>query len=269
MKKGEGDLVAYIQIDQLPEYKMCLLKKGIVTNDEEIFESIKQSGVTYYKYYAIIQDGKEKFYVSTFKEAENILKQLKEKKSRNKDLLSYKEIYSTELKDFVTTDKAVADLYLAPIVKKVSKIASSTTNRGFSTSRNISYQKPSLGISFIKPVSGTITSRVGHRSSIRSGAHTGLDIAASHGTPIKAAASGTVVFSGRKGSYGNLVILSHGNGVQTYYAHCSSINVSTGQSVSQGQVVGRVGSTGNSTGNHLHLEVRQNGVVLNPEYYIY
>ena len=96
----------------------------------------------------------------------------------------------------------------------------------------------------------------------------GLDIATSKGTPISAAASGTVAFAGYKGSYGYLVVISHGNGVQTYYGHCSSLYVSAGETVSQGQTIAAVGSTGNSTGPHLHFEVRVNGTAYNPENYV-
>ena len=118
---------------------------------------------------------------------------------------------------------------------------------------------------FIKPSVGRITSRFGGR---RSGMHTGLDIATPTGTPIKAAASGNVTFAGWKGGYGNLVIISHGNGIQTYYAHCSVINVNSGDNVLQGQKIAEVGSTGNSTGSHVHLEIRINGNPVNPELYI-
>ena len=92
----------------------------------------------------------------------------------------------------------------------------------------------SLGISLIKPVSGIISSRFGVRSSIRSSAHTGLDIATSTGTPVSAAASGTVTFSGWKGSYGYLMVITHSNGVQTYYGHCSKLYYQAGATVSQG-----------------------------------
>ena len=113
-------------------------------------------------------------------------------------------------------------------------------------------------------------SRFGSNDSVRSHTHTGLDIAAPKGTPIKAASSGTVTYSGNANDgYGNYVVISHGNGVQTVYAHCSRLLVSKGQHVSQGEVIAKVGSTGNSTGNHLHLEIRKNGVSYNPQYYLY
>ena len=121
----------------------------------------------------------------------------------------------------------------------------------------------------VKPISGIITSRFGNRESIRSYAHTGLDIAAPAGTPIKAAAGGTVTFSGYSGGYGYVVKLDNGNGVETYYAHCSSLYVSTGEKVEAGEVIAAVGSTGNSTGNHLHFEVVVDGVEVNPQNYLY
>ena len=84
-------------------------------------------------------------------------------------------------------------------------------------------------------------------------------------------AAGTVVTAsyGYNGGYGNYIVISHGNGVQTAYGHCNSLSVSVGQKVSQGQLIGTVGNTGNSTGNHLHLEIRVNGVAQNPQNYLY
>ncbi|MNS37752.1 Murein DD-endopeptidase MepM [compost metagenome] len=95
--------------------------------------------------------------------------------------------------------------------------------------------------------------------------HTGLDIAASSGTPVKAPASGTVSFAGWNGGYGNYVVIDHGNGLQTAYAHMSAINVKRGQRVTAGTQVGRVGSTGMSTGPHMHFEVKRNGQFVNPQ----
>src|SRR5690606_21660856 len=112
------------------------------------------------------------------------------------------------------------------------------------------------------PLRGRITSRYGPRWGRM---HYGLDIAAPQGTPVRAAAAGVVTFAGWAGSYGRMVSIDHGGGVQTRYAHHSAILVKEGESVRQGQVIARVGSTGQSTGPHLHFEVLINGEHQNPE----
>lgn len=111
----------------------------------------------------------------------------------------------------------------------------------------------------------TVISRFGRKGT---GTHTGIDLAAISGTNIYAAASGRIVFSGYKGSYGNLVIIDHGNNIQTYYAHCSNLIKNEGEEVKQGEMIAQVGSTGNSTGPHLHFEVRKDGITENPQYHI-
>lgn len=98
--------------------------------------------------------------------------------------------------------------------------------------------------------------------------HKGIDIGASYGSTIKAADGGTVTFAGWKGTYGKLVIITHDNGDQTYYAHCSSIVVSKGDKVYQGQKIAEVGSTGRSTGPHLHFEIRKDGQTVDPQKYL-
>ena len=95
-------------------------------------------------------------------------------------------------------------------------------------------------------------------------AHTGIDYGAPKGTPIFATANGRVTFAGWKGGYGKLIIVKHPNGYQTYYGHCSRLLKRKGQIVEQGQVIARVGSTGLSTGSHVHYEVRVNGKPINP-----
>ena len=272
---GSNQNVAFVQIASLPEYKLCLLKKNIVTNDDEIFNKIKEQGITYYRYYAIVDNEEEKLYVSNFEEAEGIINSLKEKNSNNMNSISIVEKYETEMQDLVSQEEAISKLYIEPAktvatVKKASNTSTKYAQTGsVNTSSKTSTAKASLGISLIRPVSGTITSRFGAGSSLRRSSHTGLDIATSTGTPIKAAASGTVTFSGYKGSYGNMIVINHGNGVQTYYGHCSKLYVSAGTAVSQGQTIATVGSTGNSTGPHLHLEVRVNGVAYDPQNYVY
>ena len=117
---------------------------------------------------------------------------------------------------------------------------------------------------FIWPVSGVVTSGFGWRWGRM---HEGVDIAAPTGTPIRAAAGGTIIYTGYMGGYGNLTIIDHGNGLATAYAHQSSIYIGGG-AVSQGTVIGAVGSTGNSTGPHLHFEVRVNGSAVDPMGYL-
>ena len=122
---------------------------------------------------------------------------------------------------------------------------------------------------YIWPVYGRITSRFGYRSIFGSYSyHSGLDIAVPYGTSVKASDGGTVTCAGYKGSYGYLVIINHGNGEQTYYGHNSSLLVSAGDKVYQGQTIAKAGSTGRSTGSHCHFEIRINGTAVNPTAYL-
>jgi murein DD-endopeptidase MepM/ murein hydrolase activator NlpD len=117
----------------------------------------------------------------------------------------------------------------------------------------------------IWPVSGPVTSPFGERWGRM---HEGIDIGVPYGTPIHAAASGRVLYCGWEEGYGNLTVIDHGNGLATAYGHQSSIAVSCGQDVSQGQVIGYVGCTGHCTGPHLHFEVRVNGAPVDPLGYL-
>ena len=121
------------------------------------------------------------------------------------------------------------------------------------------------------PASRVITSTYGGRAYPIDGSynfHLGLDIGASYGTPVVAYQGGTVIIAAYHWSYGNYVVVDHGNGLSTLYAHMSALNVSAGSTVSAGQQVGAVGSTGSSTGPHLHFEVRINGSTVDPAPYL-
>lgn len=122
-----------------------------------------------------------------------------------------------------------------------------------------------------RPVAGMFTSGFGARVHPILGTtrmHNGVDFGAGHGTPVWAAGAGEVVWAGGRGGYGNTVIVDHGNTLATLYAHLSTVSVSVGATVNPGQVVGAVGSTGLSTGPHLHFEVRQSGTPVNPLGYL-
>lgn len=267
MEKGEEGQknVAFVQIDDMPEYQMCLQKKGITTNDDEIFATIKATGITYYRYYTIADDGKEKLSMATFDEAEATIKELKKKESRNSKDLTIIEKYEVELPELYTQEKAVAKLYEKKVVVVATTTYPSIPSSGFSLSRSIITKKVDLGMSLVKPVTGIVTSRFGARWG---STHTGTDIGAPTGTAIKAVASGTVIFSGWKGTLGKFIVVDHGNGIQSYYAHCSTLLVSKGDAVTAGQQIGKVGNTGRSTGPHLHFEIRKNGAAVNPQNYI-
>lgn len=258
--KVADNSIAFVNINN-PEYKLCFLKRGIETNDDEIYEKITATGIPYYLYFAVAVSGEEKAYVKTFEEADNVVKKLTEKDSKNVRQLSILEKYATEKPEFKSVDVAVTDLYEHKITPDIQANMGRVTRAG---NGGKSYKATS--ISFIKPIRATITSRFGSRWGSN---HKGLDYGAPTGTPIKAAADGTVTFSGwNSGGYGYLVIISHGNGVQTYYGHASELLCKVGDYVYQGDTVAKVGNTGDSYGSHLHFEIRINDVAYNPEYYV-
>jgi len=274
MKKGDqSSNIAFVDIESLPEYSFCLRKKDSQVDNDKILNDIISTGVTYYKYYAILVNSEEKYYVSTFQECDNIIEQLKEKDSENIDSISYIVKYETGMQDFTEPETVVAELYVErPVIVEATPIYTDVSSSGsVITGANISYSIINLGsLSFINPISGVITSRFGVLSSIRSSYHTGLDIGSSIGTPIAAAESGVVEFSGWKSAYGQMITIDHGDGIVTYYAHCSALYKSVGEYVEQGEIIAAVGMTGNTTGPHLHIEVRKDGVAYDPiDYFDY
>jgi murein DD-endopeptidase MepM/ murein hydrolase activator NlpD len=136
--------------------------------------------------------------------------------------------------------------------------------------KKISYNFSHIPLGY--PYFGTITSTFGHRENPFGGkaveTHSGLDIRAPMGAPVKATAKGTVVFAGRKGGYGNCIIIRHLGSYETLYGHLSQILVSPGQQIDIGQQIGKVGSTGRSTGPHLHYEVHKDGKRINPKSFL-
>jgi murein DD-endopeptidase MepM/ murein hydrolase activator NlpD len=169
--------------------------------------------------------------------------------------------------DKAASERAVQEMEAAS--RQITQIIQQYQSSG---SSNSSSQSPRKGTGrFIKPANGGVTSGYGMRWHPISGQykmHTGIDFGASYGSPIWAADGGMVIYAGWMSGYGNTVVIDHGGGVSTLYGHMSSIAVGNGAGVNQGQVVGKVGSTGNSTGPHLHFEVRINGNHTNPVNYL-
>lgn len=158
----------------------------------------------------------------------------------------------------VTTEKEKEEQERKAAQEAAKKKKYQVTSRGSSLPRVSSYAFPLQSYSYV-------SSEYGARWGTT---HTGIDFAAPAGTHIYSWRSGTVTFAGWSGGYGNFIIVDHGDGFVTRYAHCSKIAVTKGQTVSQGQVIGYVGTTGNSTGNHLHFEVKVNGNFVNPRNYL-
>lgn len=295
LNSGNGKDIAFVELPTMPTYEAVLLKKNVEANDDEIFKKIASKGTAYYRYYAIVADGTEKAYVATFEEAEQAVQKLKDKNSSNKDKLGIVEKYNskpvTETRIAVNDEGQVEDVNeeeltdedktgssevkLASVDEAVDKTYVKKVTKNYTSYQYIGTQiysstqyATSLGITLIQPVSGVITSRFGWRSRDN---HKGLDIGTSTGTAIKAAHSGTVTLASWYYGYGNCVdIKSDQNGaVSTRYGHCSKLYVTPGQHVEQGQVIAAVGSTGISTGPHLHFEVSINGNRTDPQNYIY
>ena len=277
--------ITSIKITEMPQYQLEFVNgvKENQTKESEVLAIVEEQAEIKVRTYAIKLDGNEKACVDTKEEADLIINDIKsnttdgvelnfeieeQEKNKNELNISTTEIAKLEINKDVEVkvqeyEKKKAEEEAAKMAAEAATRAA-TSSRGTMSSRGASI--PTTGASFMRPIiGGTITSVYGKRSS---GFHTGLDLATSTGTPIYASASGTVKFAGTQGGYGKLVIIDHGNGYQTYYAHCSAIYVTAGQTVNQGDNISAVGSTGNSTGPHVHFEIRYNGSTLNPQNYI-
>lgn len=254
----EGQNVASSQIEANPEYELKLVSHSVATNENEILKQLESSVKTIYKRYAITLNGETTEYVDTFEQAENVVSELRNQyDEETMAKVGITEVY-TENKEEVTQ-------YMMAKVNTGDLIRQSVAEEAVRESQTFK------GVYFSKkPVTGRISSRFGSKESIRTSAHKGIDIAAPNGTPIYAAADGVVKTAGmNNGGYGNLVVIDHGNGVETYYGHCSRIYTKVGRSVKAGDKIAAVGSTGRSTGNHLHFEIRNNGSQINPQKYLY
>lgn len=170
------------------------------------------------------------------------------------------------------TETALTSVKLSPSLAETLetynklRTASLTASTRLSSRRWLVNTTPSLW-----PVTGRLLSNFGNREDPFHGHmafHTGVDISAPVGTPVKAAADGIVIEADWMGNYGKLIVLDHGRGLQTWYAHLSRIDVIPGQEVRLGQIIGATGATGRATSPHLHYEVRRGGVAVNPYGYL-
>ena len=258
----EGEYIADVSLIQEPEYNFKLLKRTSETNSNDVIEKLKTADtVITYKYYEVALNNETKSYVKTLEEAKKVVNEIKEEfADDNLELnLQINEKYTESIENVDTNNLEVATASVENAAKEMKE--ENENKDALAIVNNIKLS--------VLPVTGRITSRYGERSSLRRSTHTGLDIACTTGTDIKVVSNGTVTFSGKKGSYGNLIIVDHGNGVETWYGHCSKLYEKVGNTVNAGDIIAAVGSTGNSTGPHLHFEIRINGECVNPQNYVY
>lgn len=255
---SDNPCAVFSELTVEPTYEL-ILSDVDAEDDDKIAEVLSENITTMYKVYAVTVDDNIETYVNTVEEAENIVSEMQSEYSEDVAKVGIQEQYTTDYESIGTQTLEVA------------KLSVDTDLRGIQTEQERIAEATFNGVYFSTlPVVGNITSRYGAvETSVRNHAHGGLDIAAPAGTNIKAAAPGTVSYSGWMSGYGYLIIIDHENGVQTYYGHCSKLYVSVGDEVEAGTVIAAVGSTGNSTGNHLHFEIRLNGSSVNPQKYIY
>ena len=249
-----------------PEYELKLVSRTENTEEKEVIQELKEETTVTYKYYEIAVQESVVDKVNTSEEAEELVNEIKQENNSEEVGLSIVEKYTQNEEEANTSDLEVAKANVQETVQTaIDKIEQQKEEEERWNAL------PSInGIKLaVTPIEGRITSRYGASSRIRKSTHTGLDIAAVTGTDIKVIADGTVISAGYSGSYGYLVKVDHGNGVETWYAHTSKMYVKKGDTVKAGDVIAGVGSTGNSTGPHLHLEIRVNGETVDPQDYLY
>ena len=247
--------VENVKLTTTPEYELKLVERTQQDNDSDVIIALQNELEITYKYYEIAYNGKAIESVADKETAEKLVEDIKEVSNQNVEL---------EISEKTTNNEKDLNANTLEVAKEniIEKLDIKTNTENEITQIN--------GIKIATlPVSGTISSRYGASSKIRVSTHTGLDIAASKGTQIKVVTDGKVTCAKYSGSYGYLVKVDHGNGVETWYAHTSKMYVTEGQEVKAGDVIALVGSTGNSTGPHLHFEIRINGEHVNPQKYLY
>lgn len=255
--------VETVDLKEQPIYELKLVNRTENTEEDKIIEKAKEDATVTYKYYEVALNNNVVETVDTSKEAEELVSEIKNDGINENINLSIVEKYTSNSEEIKTNDLEVAKVN---IENKVSETIKEIEKQ--EEEKNAIADINGIKLATL-PVTGTISSRYGVSSRIRKSNHTGLDIAATTGTPIKVMADGVVTNASYSGSYGNLVKVDHGNGVETWYAHTSKMYVKKGQEVKAGDEIATVGSTGNSTGPHLHLEIRLNGEHINPQKYVY
>ncbi len=255
-----------ISLNEKPEYELKFVNRAENTKEDKLAENLEEEVTVTYKYYEIAVQETVVEKVDTSEEAEELVNEIKAENDSEEINLSVIEKYTQNEEEVNTSELEVAKLNIQETVENAIEeiVQQKEEQEKWDALPSINGIKLA-----VTPIEGKITSRYGANSRIRKSTHTGLDISAVTGTDIKVIADGTVISASYQGSYGNLVKIDHGNGLETWYAHTSKMYVKKGDTVKAGDVIAAVGSTGNSTGPHLHLEIRVDGEHVDPQDYLY
>ncbi len=252
-QKDIGEVVEW-KFDKDNFIKQMTTADVLDKKNTDLEEKIKNCVKLSYAQYELKIDDNTTFYFKSEKDVQEYKNKIESKAEIAKTIVD-----SVKITSQADLDSKYAEITQPIVVAKENVNNRKVTSRSGTTSR--------IENKGILPIRNYVYISSGYRTAHRPN-HTGVDFAANYGTHILAWKSGTVIRASWNGGYGNCIEVSHGNGYVTRYAHCSSYNVKVGQSVSQGDVLGFVGSTGNSTGNHLHFEVMINGTFYSPMNYI-
>lgn len=274
-EKQNIDSNVKVYLESEPTFETSYTRDSLISN-QNVYTNLRAEMKTEYTVYEVAVDGDNKMkfdtkddankYADSLKtEVSKLNVEVKEEKVEEKGEITSIERADVILKDIVDRNKPV-ETPKATITANSSNTTKSNTN----SSSNVQKAK-TIGATSVQPTGGGVWPTVNRRINCQymgySG-HTGIDLGGAIGTAIYAYKSGTVTFAGWGSGYGLHVKIDHGNGMTTYYAHCSELFVSVGQQVTEGQMIAKIGMTGYTTGPHLHFEVRFNGVPTNPYPYI-
>ena len=257
-----------VYLESEPTFEQSYIRDSLL-EEQNVYTNLRAEIKTEYTIYELVVDGEKQMTFTAEDQAEDYINQLKAEVSDINANIEVEKV--SELEDVTSTERA--DDILAGIVDRNKPVEIPKEEEEPQTTNATQYTASVYNGTVASVADGTkvwptVYSRI-NCDYLGYYGHNGVDIGGASGTPIYAYMGGTVTFSGWDTTgYGNCIKISHGNGLVTIYAHCSALYVSAGQQVSAGQTIAGIGMTGWATGNHLHFEVRVNGVPVNPWTYL-
>ncbi len=260
-----------VYLENEPTFETCYIKDSLLTK-QNVYTNLRAEIKTEYTFYDVNVDGENKMRFDTQDDAQKYADNLKNEVAKlNVEVKEEKVAEQAEVTTIERADSILKDIVDRNKPVETPKATVQTTNNYVNTTTTTTNQRASQELANIAAAQGGVWPTVERRINCHYmgyAGHTGTDIGGAVGTPIYAYKSGVVIFAGWGSGYGLHVKIDHGNGIVTYYAHCSQLFVTAGQQVSQGEQIAKIGMTGYTTGPHLHFEIRVNGVPINAYPYI-